>query len=207
VGSASPGRTRQHSYRPPNDDGQDAARAWCAERAGGDDLRRAGRLRANGGRGQWRAPPDPYVLVRRRARAECRRGRSARRDLRWPGGRAVHAPAQAARWVAWPAHFRVRARHARRRAEPISPATVPLASAMKRLTLPHCAARVRPSCERCVARGAATEARELRLSPRLRAWAQCPIGCVVGSASPIAVAAAEHSGWPNPLALTPSVKS
>ena len=45
------------------------------------------------------------------------------------------------------------------------------------------------------------------LFPRLRVRAQCPIGWVCGSASPIAVAAAEHSGWPNPLALTPFVKS
>ncbi len=43
--------------------------------------------------------------------------------------------------------------------------------------------------------------------PRLCVRAQCPIGWVCGSASPIAVAAAEHSGWPNPLALTPFVKS
>jgi len=45
------------------------------------------------------------------------------------------------------------------------------------------------------------------LFPRLHVRAQCPIGWVCGSASPIAVAAAEHSGWPNPLALTPFVKS
>src|SRR6266566_6508260 len=46
-----------------------------------------------------------------------------------------------------------------------------------------------------------------RLTVRAAAGRQCPIGCVVGSAFPMDVAAAEHSGWPNPLALTPFVMS
>ena len=46
-----------------------------------------------------------------------------------------------------------------------------------------------------------------RLMVRADAGRQCPIGCVVGSAFPMDVAAAEHSGWPNPLALTPFVMS
>ena len=43
------------------------------------------------------------------------------------------------------------------------------------------------------------------LSPASQVPAQWPIGWVVGRAFPIAVAAGEHSGWPNPLALTPFV--
>src|SRR5213080_3079597 len=112
------GRLRGWWERPSSsDDRQDAARAWCDERAGGDDLRRAGRLRADGRQRQWRAPRDPDVLVHRRARPECRRRRSARRDLRGRGGRGGHAPARAARGMAWRAPFRVRARHPRRCAE------------------------------------------------------------------------------------------
>src|SRR5256885_6666377 len=60
------------------------------------------------------------------------------------------------------------------------------------------------------------KAREQRLAPspphpthvvRAGAGRQCPIGCVWGSAFPMDVAAAEHSGWPNPPALTPFVMS
>ena len=58
-------------------------------------------------------------------------------------------------------------------------------------------------------------ARERRLAPspphrahvRAAPGRQCPIGWVVGSAFPMDVAVAEHSGWPNPLALTPFVMS
>src|SRR5437899_573492 len=96
------GRSRGWWERPSSsDDDQDTARGWCDERAGGDDLRRAGRLRADGRRRQWRAPRDPDVLVHRRARPECPRRRSARHDLRGRGGRGGHAPARAPRGVAW----------------------------------------------------------------------------------------------------------
>src|SRR5207302_8323516 len=58
-------------------------------------------------------------------------------------------------------------------------------------------------------------ARERRLAPspphrahvRAAPGRQCPIGWVVGSAFPMDVAVAEHSGWPNPLSLTPFVMS
>ena len=59
--------------------------------------------------------------------------------------------------------------------------------------------------------GEEARARSLASAPgsrgRAAAGRQCPIGCVWGSVFPMDVAAAEHSGWPNPLALTPFVMS
>src|SRR5439155_16849759 len=65
-----------------------------------------------------------------------------------------------------------------------------------------CAPGFRRVCP-CRQGGASWETEIPRRHGGVKDRAQCRIGFVVGSALPISVAALEHSGWPNPLALTP----